>query len=319
MSLSPRPLQHYHVFIASPGDVAEERRQVRRFFDSYNRSTAHLLGVQFDVIDWENYATIGVGRPQDLITRQTLERFRSSLALVIGIMGQRFGSPTGTADSGTEEEFNWAIQQHLATGFPEIKWFFRHTPSLVMPADVDQAQEAVEQWRRVQAFQQRLRSGSPAVFYAEYSDVAAFSEVFGHDLALWLADRRRPWFSEVASRAIDEAARDFDPEPYRKALLEQVNTLNFDMLDTSAAAYNAVRLWSIFVPQSVRACQSYYPQVLEMPKEHLQRLRQAGELDEDDPESAQADTVDPQRLEYLNQPAAAVADRAWEIRPLARV
>src|SRR5690349_11836601 len=104
-------VDRYYVFLASPGDVKAERQHVRTFFDDYNRSTAHLWNVRFDVVDWENYATIGVGRPQQLITQQTLDRFKDSLALVIGIMGQRFGSPSGDSDSGTEEEFNWALER----------------------------------------------------------------------------------------------------------------------------------------------------------------------------------------------------------------
>ena len=53
---------------------------VREFFESYNRHTAQLWGVRFEVVDWENYASIGVGRPQEIITQQTLERFKDSLA-----------------------------------------------------------------------------------------------------------------------------------------------------------------------------------------------------------------------------------------------
>jgi hypothetical protein len=105
MTLTPLVTHTYHVFLASPGDVSAERQAVRRFFDDYNRHTAHIWNAWFEVVDWENYSTIGVGRPQELITRQTLERFRDSLALVIGIMAQRFGSPSGKAESGTEEEF----------------------------------------------------------------------------------------------------------------------------------------------------------------------------------------------------------------------
>src|SRR5438128_7928653 len=135
MALTPRLVKHYHVFLASPGDVNIERRHVRRFFDDYNRSTAHLWNAEFRVIDWENYSTIGVGRPQELITQQTLEKYQNSLALVVGIMGQRFGSPSGKAESGTEEEFNWAMESHKATGFPEIKWFFRKAESLTIPSD----------------------------------------------------------------------------------------------------------------------------------------------------------------------------------------
>src|SRR3982751_854180 len=120
MSISARAVDQYYVFLASPGDVSDERRHVRQFFDNYNRTVAHLWSVRFEVVDWENYATIGVGRPQELITRQTLEKFKDSLALVIGIMGQRFGSPTGIAESGTEEELNWALAHRQEHDYPEI-------------------------------------------------------------------------------------------------------------------------------------------------------------------------------------------------------
>ena len=137
MAIAPMSIRQYHVFLASPGDVNDERQMVRQFFEHYNRHTAQLWGVRFEVVDWENYATIGVGRPQELITAQTLERFQDSLALVIGIMGQRFGSPTGKAESGTEEEFNWALESHQQSGFPEIKWFFRRIDRFVAPPDPD--------------------------------------------------------------------------------------------------------------------------------------------------------------------------------------
>lgn len=80
------------MFLASPGDVGAERECVRRFFEEYNLHTTHIWNVRFDVVDWENYATIGVGRPQKLVTQQTLEKHRDSIALAIGIMAQRFGS-----------------------------------------------------------------------------------------------------------------------------------------------------------------------------------------------------------------------------------
>src|SRR5215472_4632280 len=129
-ALDPRRVRTYHVFLASPGDVEEERNAVRDFFDRYNRTSAAPRGLRFEVVDWENYSSAGVGRPQELITRQTLERFRSSLALVVGVMAQRFGSPSGTHESGTEEEFEWAVDSWRATGFPEVKWFFREIAQL---------------------------------------------------------------------------------------------------------------------------------------------------------------------------------------------
>ncbi|MFN9645324.1 MAG: DUF4062 domain-containing protein, partial [Cyanobacteriota bacterium] len=193
MSLTPKTISQYHIFLASPGDVSEERQYVRRFFEQYNRTTAYLWNVQFVVVDWENYATTGIGRPQELITQQTLERFRDSLALVVGIMGQRFGSPTGKAESGTEEEFNWAMESHLASGFPEIKWFFRQAATLAMPADPAQLEKASEQWKKVHTFRCRMREANNPLFYAEYPDAASFDEIFARDLNQWLADASRPW------------------------------------------------------------------------------------------------------------------------------
>src|SRR5271166_64979 len=70
----------------------------------------------------------------------------------------------------------------------------------------------------------------------------------------------------------------FDLGVYRSAVMERYGNLNFESLDTTGAYYSGVKLWSVFVPQSVRECQEYYPQVLELPKEHLKRLRERGEL-----------------------------------------
>lgn len=125
---------------------------------SSNRSS---LGVRFEVVDWENYSTIGIGRPQALISQQTLERHRSSLALVVGLVGQRFESPTGEAESGTEEEFNWALDSFRKTGFPEIKWFFRRVDRFEAPPDPDKIQEALEQWSKVREFRSRIEDATP--------------------------------------------------------------------------------------------------------------------------------------------------------------
>jgi len=239
MALTSVNVRRYHVFLASPGDVNAERQHVRRFFEEFNRSTAHLWNAEFRVVDWENYATIGVGRPQELITRQTLEKYKGSLALVIGIMGQRFGSPTGKAESGTEEEFNWAMQSHHETGFPEIKWFFRVTGKVEFPDDPDSAEHALDQWRRVLAFRQRMQDLTDPVFYAQYPGAESFGDVFDRDLRLWLNDPARPWAVHqiaLASGSLpDLLPVEFDAEGYRTAVLAKFDKLNLDMLDTTGA------------------------------------------------------------------------------------
>jgi predicted NACHT family NTPase len=314
MTLSPKPLNQYHVFLASPGDVGAERQHVRRFFDEYNRSTAHIWRARFEVVDWENCATIGVGRPQELITQQTLKKYRESLALVIGIMGQRFGSPTGKAESGTEEEFNWAMESHKASGFPEIKWFFRKVDKLELPSDPDEADAALDQWKKVRAFRKRMQDLNNPVFCAEYSSSVGFAEVFERDLNRWLADSERPWAAQLATHVVTTGGAttfalpvDFDAERYQVAVLKRYEKLNFEMLDTTGAFYSGVRLWNVFVPQSVRECHQYNPRLLEIPKEHQKRLLDAGEIAAKELEETEQQ-ADQLRREYFRQPLRSVMD-----------
>ena len=193
-SIKPSNIDVYHVFLASPRDMSQERQEVRSFFGEYNRTTANPRGVQFDVVDWENYASTGVGRAQALISEQTLKRFEKSLALVVALMGTRFGSPTGDFQSGTEEEFEYALKLWRERGFPEIKWFLRSVQTLEVSLDPDQRAWELEQWDRVRAFRQRLREGDPPVLYKTFRDLESFRRVLGEDLRLWLGHPDRPWF-----------------------------------------------------------------------------------------------------------------------------
>ncbi|NER38903.1 MAG: NACHT domain-containing protein [Oscillatoria sp. SIO1A7] len=68
---------------------------------------------------------------------------------------------------------------------------------------------------------------------------------------------------------------------YRQWLQKQYGNLRLDSLDTSGAAYNQLRLWRIFIPQSVREVQEFLPQVHEMPKEVQKQLAASGELEEE--------------------------------------
>ncbi len=320
MKPTPKPLNQYHVFLASPGDVGVERQLVRKFFDDYNRHIAHIWNARFEVVDWENYASTGVGRPQELITQQTLDKYRGSLALVIGIMAQRFGSPSGKEESGTEEEFNWAMESHKTRGFPEIKWFFRKVDKLELPSDPDEADAALDQWKKVRAFRKRMQDLKDPVFCAEYPNSTGFTEVFQRDLRLWLADPSRPWAAEREAQipATDGATTvtlptEFDAEQYRTAVLKRFDRLNFEMLDTTGAFYNAVRLWSVFVAQSVRESHEFNPRLLEIPKEHQKRLLNSGEMTARELKDAemQADRLRQQYFQQPLRPVLEVIDEAF--------
>jgi hypothetical protein len=72
---------------------------------------------------------------------------------------------------------------------------------------------------------------------------------------------------------------DFDLETYAEALLKEFGrpgSLGLSSMDLDGSAYDAVRLWQVFVPQSVRECRNLQPRQLELPKgekERQERLR----------------------------------------------
>lgn len=107
---------------------------------------------------------------------------------------------------------------------------------------------------------------------------------------------------EVARAVKQQAglAPDFDLDSYRDALLERYANPHFQTLDTTGAYYSNVKLWSVFVPQSVRESQDYYPQLLEIPKEHLRRMRERGEINEDE-DVIDEEIVEERRRSYIDQ------------------
>jgi hypothetical protein len=193
VGLKPTPLFDYAVFIACPRDMEEQRRELRSFFEMFNRSTARHWGVRFTVVDWESYATAGIGPPQQLITKQTLEAFHSSLALVIGLMGQRFGSPTGESESGTQEELDWAIRSFRDKGFPEVKCFFQKVRTFVSGPEPSEIRVSLAQWERVLAFKKMLCEQEPRILHKEFTDTDDFRRVVIEDVRAWLCDASRPW------------------------------------------------------------------------------------------------------------------------------
>ncbi|PSN10113.1 NTPase [filamentous cyanobacterium CCT1] len=92
---------------------------------------------------------------------------------------------------------------------------------------------------------------------------------------------------------------DFDLQKYQETLREQYGNLKLESLDTSAYAYNDLKLWRMFIPQDVRTCQEFNPKVYEIPKEKLKELQQRGELDAEALEAAQ---IEAYRQTYVEQP-----------------
>ena len=108
----------YRVFIASPGDLADERKALRDVVERINGICARETDWRIELLGWEDTLP-GAGRPQELINAD-LEK----ADLFIGCLWQRWGTPTGDGNkTGFEEEFCRSLEKYKLNGTPEI-WLF---------------------------------------------------------------------------------------------------------------------------------------------------------------------------------------------------
>jgi hypothetical protein len=141
-------------FLASPGDLQEERKAIRDVVDEFNESWADEFGYQVELIGWEE-TVAGFGRPQQLIN-QDLDR----CDLFLGMIWKRWGTPPdqdGAFSSGFEEEFERSLERREEKGSPEISLFFKQIPEEFM---VDPGDDL----KRVLEFRQKIIAGKKILF-----------------------------------------------------------------------------------------------------------------------------------------------------------
>lgn len=121
------------VFLASPGDLAEERKVAKVIIDEFNSQLADALGYQVELVGWEDTLP-GVGRPQAIINRDL-----DGCDLFIGMLWKRWGTPPGTEPytSGFEEEFDRSMARNAKEGRPDINLLLKEldAASLADPGD----------------------------------------------------------------------------------------------------------------------------------------------------------------------------------------
>jgi hypothetical protein len=127
-----------NVLIASPSDVHAERDAVESAIHEWNTNHHASTGIMLQPVRWETHSYPAIGdRPQGILNKQIVK----SAHFLIGIFGNRLGTPTGEAPSGTIEE----IETIRKTG-RHVALYFSNAP---VPRDVDRAQlEALQSYQR---------------------------------------------------------------------------------------------------------------------------------------------------------------------------
>ncbi len=139
-----RTAQHVTIFLASPGDVQAERDAAREILEELNRVTARQKNIHFDIVGWETDAYPGFGGDGQQVLNNEIGDM-TQYDLFVGIMWNKFGSPTPRAGSGTVEEFERAFATYTTTGTPDIAFYFKNQPAnLANEAELAQKMEVVK-------------------------------------------------------------------------------------------------------------------------------------------------------------------------------
>jgi len=219
------------VMIASPEDVAEERKIVTGAIYRWNDSNAAVRRLVLLPIKRETQNTPPLGAPaQTVINRQLLD----DADIVIGIFGTRTGTPTKESISGTVEE----IKKHVAAGKTAKVYF----------SDVRGGQKNIDQnqYALVQKFREELNgSGLSAI----YESMQQFRDDFEHHLALEMNQPRYRWLevldrtaadSQVKTPAIDEFQKNYVDELLRSVGCVQRDLLRFLLLKGGIARADVI-------------------------------------------------------------------------------
>jgi predicted NACHT family NTPase len=136
------------------------------------------------------------------------------------------------------------------------------------------------------------------------------------------SDKLRPIFEVQTLDKIADATQElagiapaFDLGKYAEGLREQYGNLKLESLDTTGVYYNELKLWKIFVPQNLRECQEFIPQVYELPKDRSRLLQESGQLDV--LELAEAE-LENHRKRYVEQPIRGVFEVLGDPQELAK-
>ncbi len=276
----PVPITGYHVFIASPGGLNEERRAFRDVLTQYNEQEANPRGAHFFPVGWEVNPG-GVGRPQRLINEQVRE-----CDFFVLLLWDRWGTPPadpGTEEyrgytSGTEEEYGVATEclQDAEQPMRDILCCFK-------AADPKQLSDPGPQLKRVLEFKKLVERD---LMYKEFDELSGFKEMLRTKLGVWLRDHEGgvPKENQVdlpPAPAGEPAPEVTQPEPTNTAeLIEQAERhaqegelVEAEALFARASVrgddYNALNAYGIFLIRVGRLAQAeaMFERVIELGSE----------------------------------------------------
>ena len=176
----PRSETIVDIFISSPSDLQSERRVTEDVIAECNSTWSRERGVRLNSVTWEADTYPDIGEDAQAVINKQLG---DSYDIFIGFVWARFGTPTRRAASGTEEEFNNALERHEAD--PEnikIMMYFKNAP---IPVDSDP-----DQLRQVHRFRKRMEE--IGVLYHQFNSPDDFAKLLRIHLGKQVQQWMRP-------------------------------------------------------------------------------------------------------------------------------
>jgi hypothetical protein len=168
----PRNERVIVVFVASPSDLDPERNRLEEVIRELNVTWSRSLGARLDLVRWETHGFPGIGGDaQDVLNHE----LPGDYDIFVGLMWGRYGTPTGRAGSGTEEEYTRALERFRSRpGSVKIMFYFKDAP--LVPSRIDPDQLA-----KVLRFRESL--GAEGSLYWSFTSLGEFERLIRLHLA----------------------------------------------------------------------------------------------------------------------------------------
>ena len=185
----PAPPTHLRIFLASPGDVSEERTVARQVIERLPYDPLLRDRITVDLVTWDGPG--GAPMEATLTPQEAIKRGLTRPAqcdIVVVILWSRLGTPLPTDwetrpdgspyRSGTEWEYLDAVAGAKARGVPRILLYRRTEEPSFRPSD-PAFMDKYQQWQAVDAFFADFRNadGSFKGGYNGYETPAAFADL----------------------------------------------------------------------------------------------------------------------------------------------
>jgi hypothetical protein len=224
------------VFVSSPGDVQNEREVLSSVVDGINTTDGQYRGFRLELFRWEKN-TAPLDWPESRKRPWTLRRLPTTSTSESCRCGS--ATPTDTADSGTEEEFNAALDKWQALGEPWIMFYFNDAPN---PKEV---RRQLAQYTKVCEFRETLEKQG---LVAGYEEVEGGDSAFRTKVDLHLRNVVHSIFPMRPAGPLDSSQPTRVEVPSQYLPWLQSECAGIDLLGMRLKEGQSLRLTQVYVP-----------------------------------------------------------------------